>query len=213
MLLQPLLDIRPAPQGGPLDLSGVQALLCTSANGVRALARATARRDLPLFAVGDATARAAAAAGFGRVASAGGDVAELARLTVARLEPTAGRLVHAAASQVAGDLSGRLSRAGFTVERCVLYQAEPITRLCDPVRAAWQDGTISAALFFSPRSAASFLALVRAQSLPTAAAENCHAVALSPAVAAALADLPWASVRTAERPTTEALLKTLDALV
>ncbi|MEM7225309.1 MAG: uroporphyrinogen-III synthase [Pseudomonadota bacterium] len=211
VLLQPLLIIEPAPLAVPLDLSGIQALLFTSANGVRALAALTAHRDLPVFAVGDATARTARAAGFECVASAGGDVADLARLVAARLDPAAGPLFHGAASVVAGDLKGRLEAAGFSIERRVLYRAEPVASLAPEVETAWRASTIDAALFFSPRSVESFAELVRACDL-VEAARHCHAMALSPAVADRLAELPWTSVRTAERPTTEALLKGLDLL-
>src|SRR5579875_3886396 len=102
-VIAPMLEIvfRPA---GPLELDGVQALLCTSANGVRALAQASAERGLPLFAVGDATA-AARHAGFTAVASAAGDADALARLAAARLDPQAGRLLHVAGGAVAGDLA------------------------------------------------------------------------------------------------------------
>ena len=41
--------------GPPVPLEGVQAVLATSANGVRALVRRTQRRDVPLFAVGPQT--------------------------------------------------------------------------------------------------------------------------------------------------------------
>ena len=51
----------------PLDLDGVQALIATSANGVRAFAARDPRRSLPVCAVGDATARAASDAGFADV--------------------------------------------------------------------------------------------------------------------------------------------------
>ena len=48
-----------------LDLGGVAGLLATSANGVRAFARACAERELALYAVGDATAMAAREAALG----------------------------------------------------------------------------------------------------------------------------------------------------
>src|SRR5436853_3743583 len=64
-VIEPLLDIR--YRGGPApDLTGVQAILCTSANGVRALARLTDERGVPLFAVGDASAARARNDGFSR---------------------------------------------------------------------------------------------------------------------------------------------------
>src|SRR5690348_11971932 len=60
-LLEPLLDIHFRDPAHLPDLAGVQALLCTSANGVRALARFSTERGLKLFAVGDATASRARA--------------------------------------------------------------------------------------------------------------------------------------------------------
>ena len=96
-MLEPLVAIRWREDGArvlaPL-LDGAAGLLFTSANGVRAFAAASPRRDLPALAVGDATAAAARAAGFADVASAGGNVADLALLVRRRLEPEAGALVH-----------------------------------------------------------------------------------------------------------------------
>src|SRR5229473_1898951 len=107
---------RPIEDAGELaaalSLRGVQAVLFTSANGARAFARATARRDLAVIAVGDATARTARALGFADIASAGGDVGDLAALVAARLDPRRGALLHAAGSVVAGDLAARLRAAG-----------------------------------------------------------------------------------------------------
>ena len=54
----PLLRIEPVVTLPPVP-EHVQALLFTSANGVRAYADLAAARDLPVFAVGDATAEAA----------------------------------------------------------------------------------------------------------------------------------------------------------
>src|SRR5690348_13331331 len=78
-VIEPLLQIG-FREGAAPDLAGAQALLFTSANGARACAAASPRRDLPVLAVGDATARAARELGYVRVESAGGDVEDLARL-------------------------------------------------------------------------------------------------------------------------------------
>jgi len=112
VVIEPMLEIVPLDAQAP-DLRDVQALLFTSVNGVRALTRLAPRRDLPVFAVGDATAAAARAAGFGSVNSAAGDSSDLARLVRARLKPEAGALLHVAGSAVAGDLAGAL--AGFEI--------------------------------------------------------------------------------------------------
>ena len=94
-LFEPLLTIRQF-DGSPLDLSGVQAILATSANGVRAIASRNTERQIPLYAVGDATARSAKEAGFLDVSSASGDVTALAALVREKLDPAKGPLVHVA---------------------------------------------------------------------------------------------------------------------
>src|SRR5438046_10587398 len=91
-IVEPLLDILYRDEPAP-DLAGVQAVLCTSANGVRALARRSGERGIALFAVGEATAARARAEGFSHIDSAGGDVDDLARLAYERLAPQAGRSV------------------------------------------------------------------------------------------------------------------------
>src|SRR6185312_6911195 len=68
-LIEPLIAVRFRPEsaaGLAPFLDGVQAAIFTSANGARAFAAATARRDLRVFAVGPATAMAAREAGFGQ---------------------------------------------------------------------------------------------------------------------------------------------------
>src|ERR1700680_2333978 len=72
-VIEPLIEIAHSAATLP-DLSSVQAILCTSVNGVRALARASEERGLPVFAVGDATAARARAEGFTAVESAGGGI-------------------------------------------------------------------------------------------------------------------------------------------
>jgi hypothetical protein len=66
-VIEPLLAIRPLPEAASdlaKDLAGVQALLFTSANGARAFAELSPRRDIGVLAVGDATASAARGLGF-----------------------------------------------------------------------------------------------------------------------------------------------------
>ena len=192
-------------------LDGAQALLFTSANGVRAFAAASARRDLPALAVGDATADAARRAGFADVASAGGTVADLALLARRRLRPEGGALVHSAAQDVAGDLAGALGAAGYEVRRAVLYASVPADRLSAGTAELLQSSAIAAALFFSPRTAATFVRLVRAAGLD-GACRAIAAVALSPAVADKL-DVSWRALHVASAPTGAALIEACDRAV
>ena len=207
-VIEPMIEIVDHDAALPA-LSGVQAILCTSANGVRALARAGGERGVPVFAVGDATARAARDAGFAAVESAGGDVDDLARLAVARLRPAGGRLLHIAGSEVAGDLAGLLGTAGFTVERAVLYEARAAATLSRRTAELIADGDIALALFFSPRTAAIFARLVDAAGVSGGLAATA-ALSISASADAALGPLPFHDRVLAAAPTQAALLALID---
>lgn len=208
--LAPMLTIRFDP-AVEVDLSGVQALLFTSANGVRAFVHLCPRRDLPVIAVGEATAEAARSAGFPDVDVAGGDSAALADRVVATRKPQDGVLFHAAGSVRAGDLKGQLAAQGFAVRRTPLYAAETARRLPDSAVRALRGGRVAAALFFSPRTAKTFVTLARTADLVDPCG-SVTAVCLSSAVANTVSDLPWRDVHTAGRPDQAALLRALDAI-
>lgn len=230
-LLVPMLRIVPRDDAA-FDLGDAAGLLFTSANGVRALVRRAESAGnlpqaltLPVYAVGDATARTARAAGFIDVASAGGDVQALAALTAARRRPQDGPLLHVAGTDVAGDLAGLLSAQGFNIRRATLYQALAAGALPGEALAALCDGRAAGAVFFSPRTARSFVTLA----VDAGETNLCrHAVAycLSPAVADALRfgggasaasiepmepidPLGWKAVSTAAAPDQKSLLALL----
>jgi uroporphyrinogen-III synthase len=210
-VIEPLLDIRYRDEPAPA-LTGMQAVLCTSANGVRALARLSGERDIALLVVGEATAARARAEGFVQVESAAGNVEDLAQLVRRRLRPEAGRLLHVAGSDVAGDLAGLLREAGFAVERVVLYEARPVAGFSAPAIAALQSGLIDFALFFSPRTAAMFLRLAEQAGI-AAALRTVTAVSISAAADRALGDLVFASRLVADRPDQAGLLVALDSVL
>jgi uroporphyrinogen-III synthase len=195
-----------------LDLATVQAILCTSANGVRALARVTGERRLPLFAVGEATAARARAEGFAAVESAGGAVADLVRLATERLRPQNGGLLHVAGNVVAGDLVGALRARGFVIERRVLYEARPVGALSASAVWALRSGTIDLALFFSPRTAAIFVRLANIAGV-VPYCRKITALAISADADTVLAGLPWRNRLVSETPNRPALLDALDSVL
>lgn len=212
--IEPLLTIVRDPDAADRlarALEGAQAVLFTSVNGVDAFAAASLRRDLPAYAVGDASAATARAAGFDAVESAGGDVASLASLVAARLKPGDGPLVHGSGRDVAGDLAGTLAKTGFPVRPVALYRAEAATALSPAAVTALRSGRLDAALFFSPRTAGTFVRLAAAAGVQAVCA-GMAAVALSPAVATALAPLTWRRLEVADEPTETALLEALERL-
>ena len=206
--VEPLLTIQPVADP-VIDLDGVQALLFTSANGVRCFASANARRDLKVFAVGDASAALARAQGFVEVESAAGDVGSLATLVADRVKPGDGALLHAAGSSLAGDLKGQLEQAGYTVRRVTLYDALPATELSSATLMNLRLGGIDAVALFSPRSARTFVELWRKARQPGQSGDGLAqvtALCLSAAVAREAKDLDWRRIEIATRPDGAAML-------
>ena len=206
-IVAPVMEVLPR-DGPPLALDSVQAVLATSANGVRALAARTARRDVPLYAVGPQTAEAAEHAGFETVTNAQGDAAALLECVAAHADPARGVLLHAAGEETAGRLAQSLQSRGFSVEVKVLYGAHPATVLPEAARTALNDGTLDGVLLFSPRSAKIFSALATEAGLAAACA-NLTAFCISAATAAALNPLTFERVAVAGAPNQDAMLATL----
>ncbi len=219
-MVEPMLRMVPLPAPA-IDLDGVQGLVVTSANGARAFAAACRRRDLPVYAVGEASA-AARELGFSPVESAGGDVAALADLVARHAAAGAGALFHPAGRVSAGDLAGRLAALGFTLRRSRLYEARPVVAFGAPLRAALaalREGGEAAppapaarlrwVLFFSPRTAATCVSLSETAGL-AGACRRLMALCLSRNVAAAASAIEWRAVAVAARPEQEALLALLD---
>lgn len=204
VLSEPLLRVI-FPDLPPPDLEGAQALLFTSANGVRAFTRLVSRRDIAVFAVGAATAREALAAGFADVATAGGDVASLGQTVAAALDPAAGRLIHIAGSVQAGDLQGDLTARGFAVDRIVLYETLQAGALSPLAVQKIKSREIDIILFFSPRTAQTFADLVEKHRLGDYLAHSI-AACLSISVRDILQSLPWHSIVVARRPALDDLL-------
>lgn len=200
----PLLDIRNIA-GVALDLSGVQAILFTSANGVRAFSARSDERTIPALCVGDATAREAKDEGFVAVKSATGDVAALADLVKAECVLTGGALLHPAGSKVAGDLAGRLQAGGFTYQREVLYEAVKTDALPVEAHQALTAGEVDGVLFYSPRTGAAFAKLVRDADLEGSLG-SVTAYCLSDGVKDKIKDLEWAAIKVAKTPDQETLL-------
>lgn len=204
-IIAPLLDIR-FREGPQLALSDVQAVLVTSANGIRALAQRTARRDMQILAVGVQSAAAAREMGFAQFEDAGGDADALAKLAIARLAPDRGALLHAAGAETRGQLAEKLTSNGFAVRTEILYDAVAATDLPEHARNAIEGGLVDAVLFFSPRTARIFADIAARENL---ACRSLVAVCISQAAADELRARDFREIRVAERPDQDALLSKL----
>ena len=207
-VLAPLLKIE-FTRDVPLDFAGVQALIVTSRNALRARRELPDARKLPLFAVGEATARAARDIGFANVTTGPGTAEELAELIAATLEPKHGPLLHLAGETLAFDLKSRLEAKGFTLCQRVLYRARPAEQLPAQALSLLKSGKVDGAILLSPLTARTFALLIDKHGVVTQG-RRLVCYCLSQAVAEVLSVLGF-EVRVAARPREEEVLALVDS--
>jgi len=155
----PLLAQRTLPASLP-EARGFAALALTSAAALRALderGALAAYRGLRTFAVGEKTAATARRLGFADVSAAGGSLADLAeKLAHARLS---GPVFYPTARDQAGDLAKSLAPFGVMVITTHVYAMEAAQTLDEAVIDRLAAGDIAAALFYSRRTAETFVRL------------------------------------------------------
>jgi uroporphyrinogen-III synthase len=206
VMIEPLLTIAPVADVIPA-LDGVQAILLTSANAVPAL-RGTNLR-LPVFVVGEATARAAREHGCEQVHVAAGDARSLVRLVVARCRPSEGTLLHLCGAEVRPGLAQPLEAADFALRRQAVYRVVAANSLSAQAIAAIRRRAIDAVLLFSPRTASVLVGLLAGHELAGCLGRT-EAICLSAAVAEPCRGLQWKAVRIAARPEVGSLLGQLE---
>ena len=190
-LVAPLIALRPLNVRP--DLTGVQAIAFTSRNAIKVFTERFRLPAVPIFAVGDATAASARKAGFSDVRSADGDLTALAALI--RAEGAGLSILHPCAAEPAGDLAALVGDAAAITPLAIYEAIDTAT----PAPEGWE-----AVLIHSPRAARALAARLSSDE-----AQGRVAVAISPAAAAPLTDLPFAEILIAEAPTESSLLAAL----
>ena len=196
-VVAPVLEVQPA--GAAPSLDGAGALAFTSRNGVRAFAALSPERGLPVFAVGDATADAARAAGFSEVASASGDLAALADRIAGRQAALKGPVLYASPEDPAGDLVAALQARGVAARAQVVYRTAPADFTLPP--------DVDVVLIHSAKAARR----LAEDPAVAPAAPAMAAICISPAAAQPLQGLGFREVLTAPAPNETALLETFGA--
>jgi uroporphyrinogen-III synthase len=200
-VLAPMLVITPRPW---TSVPKAQAILVTSGNALSALAGVD--RAMPILAVGDATAMLARGMGFTTVESAGRDAEALAELTALRCKPANGSVLIASGAGQGMALVRDLRSRGLSVQRRMAYCARPVRALPDEAMAALRVGEINHAMFFSAVTARTFVGCMMTE---PGLVERVEAHAISARTAAALAPLPWRSIRVASHPNQDELVANL----
>ena len=211
VIVSPLFTYRPMIDR-PLPKRRFQAVLVTSGNAVRALAAHPERAlvaDLPLYAVGDATAVQARRAGFADARSAAGAADDLVRLVHETCSPAAGPLLYIAGEARAADVEARLARTGFNVQTIVLYAMDQ-ARLSAEALQALREDALDGVLVYSPRAAAALALALRAERLTPVGAEIC-CFCLSEAVAQPLRPIAAGPIVVAPAPDQISLFAAVEA--
>lgn len=186
----------------PLPEAPFRAVILTSETGAQAAG--TRRAVLPglAYCVGARTAEAARAAGFEAIV-AGGDAAELVA-TLSGGDET-GPLLHLRGRDSRGEIAGTLTKRRIVTHEAVIYdqQEQPLS---DEARGLLAGDAPLIVPLFSPRSAVLFAAQAQG-------AERLWLAALSPAVAAALGDLPRLGLEIAEKPEAGPMLLAVQRLI
>jgi len=161
--IEPMLSIvfESQPQ---IATSEPQAVLITSVNAARAFSHychshGHGYKDTPVFAVGAATADALGHFNVVHVGTKG--AAALKAVVCAELKPDAGALVYVRGVHIAGNLGADLTRARYTVEEAILYEAVAANTFSAGVLDRFQNSLIDGVVLFSPRTAAVFSRLVK----------------------------------------------------
>ena len=218
VLLSPMLRFEPVTfeDDGEIDFD---AVILSSANAVRAIEDHPVRARLmllPVFAVGEHTAKIARDAGFTNITIADGDAISLRERIVesaaaGKLKKKAA-LCYLAGADLTRDLGGELGARGFTVVTRTAYRMVPIAGLSDVVSDAFRAGTIDAVMHYSRRSARAYLNAARADGVEISALALPQCC-ISEAVAGVLRDAGAMQVAAANAPDEKALLDVVDRMV
>ena len=220
------------------DLKIYEALIFTSANGVRAFCDKAQERNLPIFTIGKNTAEAARQAGFKIITNADGDVDALTKILPENMSEKP--YLHIRGKHISRSLSPQ--NQDLSIDEKILYHTEKIEEISDECLEMICRGKFSHILFFSERTAESFVNYIRTQKLiktpnaqalglektpnaqarglektPNAQAlgfektlERTKALCLGASMVQCLSVLPWQEIVIAERPTRNGIMALLD---
>jgi uroporphyrinogen-III synthase len=184
----------------------IGSIIVTSAEAIRALGRAEELAGIPVFAVGQKTAKAALDAGFSAVETAGADGAALARYLCRRFpDGTGPNLLYLTGEPRTPQLEQTLVAARFRIMPAVCYRMQPVDIAGDELQSLFQTAP-DAVLLYSSETARRFFdaagSVVRQH-------EEMKILCLSAAVAEAVPAEIRNPVRWAATPDEDALFELL----
>ena len=207
-LLEPMLIVENLPVDD-LSYDKTQAYIITSANSIKALLKLKPDMEIPLFAVGNASAVTARNSGFKTVYSADGDADDLAKLVDDILSPKEGDLLYITGKTQSGNLVQKLSSLGFGCHEVFVYETIPRRSLSRSTVAAIKNDKVGTILLYSSKTAEVIVTLIRKSRL-VRQCKKITIICLSEGIASVAKKLKWYNVLVSDKPTQESMLDLLE---
>lgn len=204
--LQPRLYPLFKPHFLPLPpLTNIQGLIITSKNALRAVRKHHDLMAIPLYVVGDETARLARLIGFTHVLSASGTSQDLINLILQHAHREGGIFWHLSGESIRGRILKSLRDIGFQAERHIVYQIKDSKDIPPSLCVELQNQHISYAFFFSPRTTKVFANLLKKRGLEKVTRQM-TSLCLSKEVAKEAMAFEWKKIWVSPQPTLESLI-------
>lgn len=203
-LIASMMEIEIKPN--EFDPSRFQALVVTSANGIRSIAESVPERDMRIFCIGIPSRKAAEGLGFTNLESSIGNSKNLVNFIRRHADPADGPLLYVHGEHTAGNPAQELRSGGFEVRPIMGYRQAPIKAIPAEVRAEFESDTPpEIATFMSIRTFKLFREIMEAEGLLSKLSQT-TAICISPAVADFARGVRWKKVRAARETTGAAVL-------
>jgi len=199
----PLMQIKYLPHP-EIEVDRYQAVIFTSAYGVRAYHSNHFDKNKHFYVVGQRTAKIAQNLDLNKITSTNSDVKKLSEKIITELNPKDGPLLYLSGVHVAGNLTETLQRAGFNIDRESAYEAIMETHFANETKKLIKSGSFDYIPFYSPRSAIIFERLIESSALQNTLS-SVTALCLSHNVEKELDKTRWKQILVAKKPTQEDL--------
>jgi uroporphyrinogen-III synthase len=195
-----------APVRAALKQSPLQGIILTSRHAAVCLASIDISKELPVYAVGDATAKSAQDAGFTNISTTGNTAESLYEYISTHNTANAGSLFYPHGYDLAFDMEGELIAKGFSVIGAQAYNAEKIETLSSHFIHSLTSGEISHVTFFSKRTAQSYQDRMLKFGLEEPH-RNMTALCIRDTLVSAISGLTWRDIKSATAPSYESMLE------
>ena len=187
------------------DLKDIQGIFVTSGHALRALKESLAQ-DVPIFTVGDQTAKNAQNLGFKSIFSSNGDAVDLKNLILKRCFPEKGPLFYPRGVHVHCDLKSDLEAAGFCVHEEIVYEGVESREFFPETVQNLKNGKIRDVFLFSRRASEIFMNHIELLNLKDIL-KGLRAFCLSSNVEKPLLKARWKGIHVSSHPSIDALME------